>query len=85
MPLHEFICPDGHRVERLVAVGAEYLSCECGKLGRRNPVNRVAQARRWGSDFVVPHDARQAIDESVGYKKEAVAEMEEAVANGFGV
>ena len=85
MPIYEFNCAAGHRTERRVSsITVAALPCpECAQTAIRSAVNRFATPRTWADDFVVPVDARRGLAEVDGYKEEARAAMEEAVANGW--
>lgn len=86
MPLYTYSCPDcGHRWDRVAGLEKVNDPCpNCPWLGYRESVYRITTGLRdWGGDFDVPSDVRSAIDEAVGYKREAVAAMKEAVENGW--
>lgn len=83
MPLYDFRCIQGHVVERLTSVSTETVTCRCGQQARRQSVYSHSSPRKFGSEFVMPSSVRDAIDESIGYKAEARAEMQEAVGNGW--
>ena len=83
MPLYDFRCAGGHEMERLGNASTETVSCHCGQPAKRQSVYQTASPKKYGSEFVMPSSVREAIDESVGYKNEARAIMQEAVANGW--
>lgn len=83
MPLYDFTCGREHVTEKLTDVSVERITCHCGQQAKRQSVYPHASLRTWGSDFQVSREMRAAIDESIGYKHEAVAAMNEAVGNGW--
>ena len=84
MPLYDFRCVRGHESERLVSMTTASVTCSCGQQAKRQSVYPFATGLKdWGGEFRVPSDVRSAIDESNGYKAEAVAAMKEAVGNGW--
>ena len=87
MPLRACICAAGHSSERLVrGVPESSYSCpQCGADAVLSPINPIAVGYRgkWGSEFQMPHDMRDAHDQAMGYKEEAIEAQAEAVQNGF--
>lgn len=83
MPRYDYACPNGHVTERIAPMSQRQMVCECGFVAKRQAVNRIATLKDYGSTFVMPSSVREAIDESVGYKHIAQAELHEAVQNGW--
>jgi hypothetical protein len=84
MPLYTFRCAFGHVTERLAPMNAPFWLCSCGEAAKRQAVYPITTGLKdWGGDFHMPSDVRDAIEESNGYKAEAVAAMNEAVENGW--
>jgi hypothetical protein len=83
MPLYTFSCANGHSTERLAAMSVTGVACFCGDRAKRESVYQHSTPRKWASDFQVPAEARAALDEATGYKREALQAKEEAVRNGF--
>lgn len=85
MPLYTYSCPEcGHRWDKVAGFDEKNAHCpNCPWLGYRESVYQTVSVRKYGSEFVMPSSVRAAIDEAVGYKNEAAATMQEAVANGW--
>jgi len=86
MALREVVCATGHRTEVLMrGPTAPVPACSCGQATSFNPVSLIATGYKgkWGGDYNMPHDVRDAIDQSVGWKQELLTEREEATQNGF--
>lgn len=83
MPRYEFRCEDGHVHERIASIEKRSTVCHCGRNATRVPVNSFSSPRKWASEFQVPTDARALLEETSGYKQEALAAKHEAEMNGW--
>ncbi len=83
MPLYEFVCGREHVTEKLADASVGRIPCHCGQQAKRRSVYSHSSPRKFPSEFTVSASARAALDEATGYKREAVAAMNEAVANGW--
>lgn len=88
MPLYTFLCPRCGATFDMVVHRDRYQvttdsHCGCVATAQRLSVYQTSSPRKYGSEFVMPSSVRAAIDEAVGYKHEAAATMQEAVANGW--
>ncbi len=70
MPLYDYRCPNGHRVELIRPIGVNTVQCSCGVDAERRTVNRVAHIGR----AVVPH-AQRNYRQSFSEYREAVDEV----------
>lgn len=84
MPMYRFTCSQGHVAEQRASFETEAIDCVCGEKAKRAAVYPFSSPRKWASEFVMPSSARAAHEEALGYKREAMAAMQEAVQNGFG-
>ena len=83
MPVYDFECGDGHRVERLETADVFMRACHCGKPARRLSVYAHSSPRTYGSEYHHSPSVKEAMAETLGYKAEARAAIKEAVANGW--
>lgn len=70
--------------ERLAGYSTSTLPCDCGLEAKRLSVYSFASPKRWASELVLSAAAREAHEEALGYKHEALAAKAEAEGNGFG-
>ena len=84
MPMYRFTCALGHVAEQRASFETNAIDCVCGLQAKRAAVYPISSPRKWASEFVMPASAREAHEEALGYKRDALAAMQEAVGNAFG-
>ena len=84
MPIYSFVCGKGHQFEKVVPYGATASGCLCGGIGQRDTKPQAfAHTSGLPTDFKPPPDFYRLNSEAIAAKKEARAEIQDAIQNGW--